>query len=54
MLSGVAGRAVAAAIAGDGAAFDLLRRIPHRAFPPLRGLWLPLAPWVARWGDAAT
>ena len=52
ILSTVAGRAVAAAIAGDGASFDLLRRIPQRAFPPLRRLWLPLAPWIARWGDA--
>ena len=52
LLSGVAGRAIAAAIDGDDMIFDVLRRIPHRAYPPLRALWLPVADRVARMADA--
>lgn len=51
ILADVAGRAIAAAIDGDGAAFDVLRRIPHRALPPLRALWLPLAGLLMRLAD---
>jgi gamma-glutamylputrescine oxidase len=37
-LTGLAGRLVAEAIAGDAARFDVFARIPHREFPG--GQWL--------------
>ncbi len=52
ILSGMAGRAIAAALDGDSALFDLLRRIPQRPLPRPRALWLTLAQCAVRLADA--